>query len=1072
MYKWELDRHYILEASAGTGKTYAIERIVESLVEQGVDIEKILLVTFTEKATGQLRERMRKTLEKNKQKKVFSQALEKFHKVQISTIHSFCQMILQQYAFENNQSFNAKLINSMAGFDEEIFKMTLRQWFVVEKGDSKILQILGLESDYNLNNFIEGFSKKVKKIHREDLNDIAQILEELEKTFRWLRTKALSLEEFLENFKKGGDLGKSKTSLVRFINKIYQNLDFSLEPWVLAKGISEVNTTSKPFKELGFDCFKQAGCQDLRYHQTIERLSIFHKIYKKLYHSCLLELERRLQKSTQEFKRTRQIFDFNDMIQFVAQALDEKQNSNAKFLVEQLRRRFTYALVDEFQDTDFIQWSIFEKIFVEAEAEQKLFIIGDPKQAIYAFRGADIAAYLKACEVLRKQRASEKPLDTNWRSLPDLVKQYNKIFEDWFSWGELTYTPVKTPDDLTDEQSKRTIKLHEDKTNDCCLAIFDLNKDQNVNLQKFEYTCFIADKITKIVAEKQIVYSKNGRVKTVDYSDICILSRNRSDIALVEKALLKKGINYSFYKKDKIYKSKESLAILHLLKYLAQPNKTDWASLMISPFFDFELEQLGNYEKLDEENQITIFLQGCRSLAKEKKWSQLVDEVLEKTLLYERILPNDEKSWATFCQLWQDFLEIAYKEAKGISALAQHWQSLYTQEVKDEEQLYARYTDENAVQIMTMHASKGLEFPVVFILQPLVKSLNEEAKRLYYVALTRANLKIYLPLPPKPKNKGKNFYINALHSLRDNNVFEMPTLDKQIRENKVLSSKPAKLKLLEEIEEQKFFDRQLRINSFSSLSKKRENIEQTQLKEADEEDGEVSYVVGLPKGAKTGLLMHNILEKINFSDVDSCQTWRELWQVKRHFLQEKIIFWGFNHKQKLEGLKRNFGEEVAYQIFYTLKTPIEVLAKSLSQIKQEDRLEELEFYLDSSQTKVFEKISEVSLSKGYLTGFIDLVFRVGKIYYLLDWKTTTCKEYDFKNLQKSMRENRYDLQYELYSIALCQWLAKKSDKEVKFGGSFYIYLRGMKANGEEGVFFDKYKGSLEFDRRGYQFLMQ
>ena len=122
------------------------------------------------------------------------------------------------------------------------------------------------------------------------------------------------------------------------------------------------------------------------------------------------------------------------MIATVEQSLDPERNPNAVSLLHSLRQRFRYAIVDEFQDTDPLQWRIFRRIFLGG-GESKLFIVGDPKQAIYAFRGSDLPTYLSATKEMKADfGACEYPLDMNWRSDPDLLDALNCLFGDseWF----------------------------------------------------------------------------------------------------------------------------------------------------------------------------------------------------------------------------------------------------------------------------------------------------------------------------------------------------------------------------------------------------------------------------------------------------------------------------------------------------------------------------------------------------------------------------------------------------------------------------------------------------------------
>ena len=144
-----------------------------------------------------------------------------------------------------------------------------------------------------------------------------------------------------------------------------------------------------------------------------------------------------LQRRLDQYKRGHGLMSFEDMLTRMDQGLDPAHNPGAATLVGLLRRRFRYAVVDEFQDTDPVQWRILQRLFLEGGAG-RLFVVGDPKQAIFNFRGADLDTYLTAkTQLAGKHDATVCTLDTNWRSSSELVAALNHVFEhgDWFAWS-------------------------------------------------------------------------------------------------------------------------------------------------------------------------------------------------------------------------------------------------------------------------------------------------------------------------------------------------------------------------------------------------------------------------------------------------------------------------------------------------------------------------------------------------------------------------------------------------------------------------------------------------------------
>src|SRR5207247_1359530 len=151
-----------------------------------------------------------------------------------------------------------------------------------------------------------------------------------------------------------------------------------------------------------------------------------------------------LQRRLDQYKRGHGLMSFEDMLTRMDQGLDPAHNPGAATLVGLLRRRFRYAIVDEFQDTDPVQWRILQRLFLEG-GEGRLFVVGDPKQAIFNFRGADLDTYLVAkMQLAKAQDATVCTLDTNWRSSTELVAALNHVFAhgDWFA-KPLAFSPVR-----------------------------------------------------------------------------------------------------------------------------------------------------------------------------------------------------------------------------------------------------------------------------------------------------------------------------------------------------------------------------------------------------------------------------------------------------------------------------------------------------------------------------------------------------------------------------------------------------------------------------------------------------
>jgi exodeoxyribonuclease V beta subunit len=255
-----------------------------------------------------------------------------------------------------------------------------------------------------------------------------------------------------------------------------------------------------------------------------------------------------------------------------------------------------------------------------------------------------------------------------------------------------------------------------------------------------------------------------------------------------------------------------------------------------------------------------------------------------------------------------------------------------------------------------------------------------------------------------------------------------------------------------------------RISSFSSFTGWRDDdpelpdydqyIVEAFTEEADDGETKEKSLFTFPKGAQPGTCIHHIYENIDFQQVDN---------IDEVVLQQLSRF----------GIDTKWKEVVARHIRTTLKKPLpdDIPKLSLSSIPGRDRIPDLEFHFKSDAVELSRLLKLIEhpgpagggfAEPGFLKGFIDLTFRFNGKYYLLDYKTNhlgnTPQDYDLQNMKEEMIHHMYDLQYHLYSIALHRFLGNKiSDYSYKshFGGAFYLFIRGINGEGDEGIYFDK-----------------
>jgi|GEM_PF-6681204 len=804
----------LIEASAGTGKTFTLENIVLTLLgisgeneetaenapEKIVDsIKNILLVTFTEKAAGELRDRIRGALTKA------GCMPRDFDEATICTIHSFCREILREYAFENNVPMNF----DMASSDEELIHRAVRNAVLSEEFEEEhrsdftlLMEAGGLSStdelveraQQMLQNFLteSGTESDTYEKNDELTKKISAILSKISETAAGIREAGTISSYFKLGDFDGCIHATSMKSFGPFLESLQQEIDKAGED--CKSGIFQIADKYK-------DKISTCGNPRLKAPYTNQKLFDQRKAYQDFILS-LQELEECLREiltshltaiALQEFRRMKAnagYMTFDDLVTKTAEVIEHEETDSA--FLNSVRKHYRVALVDEFQDTDSKQWGIFHKLFSsscnvmddEQDAPEPkqgfLLVVGDPKQAIYSFRGADIKVYEEAKKGIQAQQSGSKlTLNKTYRSTKELIEAFNLIFGQtgWFARtdaqgedGKISYEEVSYPDknerfeDFKDPSGRGPVTLLEslhvqseqkeagrggNGTGGQCIPVFMENAANEMKrLHGMQYS-------TK-------TDEKTGTAARYHYGDMCVLVRKTSEAETVKRILSAKRIPYSHYKEQGVYKTEAAEAFLALFDYLAEPGRDgNLAALLLTPLFGVALAELepclsaGNaaYTQILEKWQI---------LAAKKDWNRLFESVMNESRLGEGESDDFEfdRFWAASRQILDKLLEHQGRAALSVEDFAKDLRAMRKDDSRAGENgaLRQKENEANSVQIMTIHASKGLEFKIVFLASGFGSAIGkdgatpeqklarvQEEKRLLYVALTRAEHKLYLP---------------------------------------------------------------------------------------------------------------------------------------------------------------------------------------------------------------------------------------------------------------------------------------------------------------------------------------
>lgn len=1184
-----LDGTHLIEASAGTGKTYTIANLVVRLIiEKNLLINKILIVTFTEAATGELRERVRNRLQEtldalntaptndailtNLLQKVAHQpqiamrlknALRSFDEAAIYTIHSFCSHTLRDHAFESGILFKHELLQDQMPLLLETVQDFWRNYlysqsplFISYLQESakefsepkKLVDILGkgryiAQPDKLLHILPEiitlpDFSKLEQEVTEKILN-----------IHQFWRTEGTKVAKMLFRIIEQGGLHKGVYKPHR-IQNLCQEMDILAELHSLSLPEEIELFTAKKFGDKALAKFSEL--KHPFFTQISEIINLKKELYEN-YEQLLLSLKRQLfnyvKKQLTRKKRLRNLQSFDDLILNVYQAL---QKRTAQQLIHALRQKYQVVLIDEFQDTDPVQYQIFTRLF--QHADHSLFLIGDPKQAIYSFRGADIFAYLQANENTGQDRTHT--LDVNYRSEPHLVTAINTIFQqrndDPFLIDKIHFHPVQSPQ----ENKNNQLLLRRQPLVPFKIWYLSQNTLQATNLkQKYWESRYIPNGVAYEIAEL-LNLAKKGQLiledRKVMAGDIAVLVRNHNQAHFIQNRLTQLEIPSVLYSHESLFITREIIEIERILQAIANPTLESWVkAALATDMFGLsapELYEIGEHETRWQ-NWLTQF-QHYHSIWQNISFIAMFRELLVKEKISSRLLqyPNGERRLTNVLHASELLHRIAVEQKLGINALC-YWlakQRELAQEVQDEERMLRLESDEMRVKIVTIHKSKGLEYPIVFcpflwsgdlsvnrlgqskkpllfhdenkqvildlapkhdktyLKQAMVEEKSENL-RLLYVALTRAKYRCYVVWGQLEKAQKSGSQENRVEKLENSPLsyifhphrdFSQPIEDEVlladlaqlVAASKDNSSQQYTIEVtthfpIEFNRYQRFSEtatalkarnfsgsvqKNWKVTSFSGLIAKQDSErpdydEVTQGFMAEKAGDEI---LNFPGGAKTGILIHKLLELSDFSQNNP--------EVITKIFSEQLQQHGFEESWL----------DIFLQLYQNIvQTQLQQIGElSLSQIKWDKRLNELEFFFPLTEIdadglrQIFAKYARNNVLlnrviqldfesvRGLMKGFIDMVFEYQNKFYLVDYKSNWLGSqqiaYRLDNLQNIIVQEHYILQYHIYCVALHQYLQLRLPNyryEEHFGGVFYLFVRGMRPEwgADYGVYYDR-----------------
>ena len=1137
----------LIEASAGTGKTFTIAALYLRLLlglggnaafPRPLSVEELLVVTFTEAATAELRGRIRTNihelriacLRQSTDNPLYASLLEEIADKQqaaqwlllaerqmdeasVFTIHGFCQRMLSLNAFESGMLFEQQLIE-----DESVLRYQAcadfwrRHCYPLERDIAEAVHALwkGPEALLRaIDRYLQGEAPVIKSPppadetlasrHEKIIAKIADIKQ------KWMASVG-EIDAIIEN--SGIDRRKfNRGNQGKWIDKV--------SAWAQeeTRGYQLPDALEKFSQRFLAERTKADGI--VPEHPLFVAIETLLAEPLTLNDLMIARAMTEIREAVAREKRRRGELGFDDMLSRLDAALCSE---NGEALAAAIRTRFPVAMIDEFQDTDPQQYRIFRRIWRQ-QPDTALLLIGDPKQAIYAFRGADIFTYMKA----RSEVDAHYTLDTNWRSSPGMVESVNALFsrmDTAFMFREIPFQPVKFA------PKNASLRFEFNGVTQPAMNFWLLDGEgcgvadyQNAMAQ--HCAAQIRDWLSAGARGEALLW-KGDNPTPVKASDITVLVRSRQEAAFIRDALTLLNIPSVYLSnRDSVFETLEAQEMLWLLQAVLAPEReSKLRSALASAMLGLNARDIDalNNDEAAWDAVVEEFVHY------RERWQKRGVMAMVRELMAQRHIAENMLATAGGERRLTDILHISeLLQEAGTQLESEHalvrWlaQQIADPNSNSSSQQMRLESDKHLVQIVTIHKSKGLEYPLVWLpfianyrvqdqafyhdresFEAVLDLSNAESSvelaeaerlaedlRLLYVALTRSVWHCSLGVAPLFRRRGEksgesDFHLSALGRLIQQGEPKDAAGLRQCIES--LCTEHVALHIpslpdnsrwhMPEPHESDLHARQVvrtiaddwRVTSYSGLQQHGQSIAQDLMPKLDVDAAGAGSVPAepvltphqFPRGASPGTFLHSLFEELDFTQPVS-----EEWVLK--MLQSG-------------GYDAQWQPVLTEWIRAVLHAPLTAQGISLSQLTTKDKQVEMEFYLPIASPLRAEVLDALireydPLSagcpplnfrqvQGMLKGFIDLVFRHDGRYYLLDYKSNWLGEnseaYTQQAMASAMQLHRYDLQYQLYTLALHRYLRHRIADyryDAHFGGVIYLFLRGVDANDpRSGVF--------------------
>ena len=1153
----------LIEASAGTGKSFTLSHLViRNIFENNINPENILLLSFTNNTCNELRSKINERIDNlenyitnktsdvdqtlkdwcdyfynntNKDKIInnIKNIKDDINYLSITTFHGFCKKIIDEYSIELSIKLGSTLNNTIDELYISIVnELWIEEYSQLEREIIKSIENKKIATKYNSRqvNTINKqlFINLLKEIDQENICKYNSQHNYSFDTNKFLvKYVSIAWNQFCEEWSRTGE------NLFKFLIKLGQSIEekghksriYTGNPRDKFKKISnwiiEINNelNENNINKIIFEISKDDLLSKYFYDKTIIKeankynididLSQFknlqHKIYELkdgFYNEFIRIFLSKAYLKLSELKDKQNIINYNDLIKIIENKYLNKNNQDERS-IKFIRNKYKCILIDEFQDTDIIQWSIIKKLF--NNKNHFILCVGDPKQAIYKFRGGDIETYLNA-----KHDSKEiYTLINNYRTSTELIKVINCIYRNGLLSSKLNYPKLNA-------NNKTTLN---------CGSSFQI-------IEYSEIEIILENYLIRYLQYLLINY------KDIDLNKVAILTLYNYQCVELKDILNKNNLPCKIINKNNIFDTESSKLLELFINCLINPfSEKDIMLLITSKFIQTKLDVIENIANNKVIDKISKQVREWSNNLEEIGFINLINELISE--YKSPFIIQDHDLMMNLFQLAEIIEQELIRNNYNLNNLIYWYQSELNKDTRKligEEYFIKNYYHTQGINISTVHSSKGLEYDIVicpylwhtkksagYLKGPIwkdnkrreiyinikdnhhkvenLKSLEEkdlgcESERLIYVALTRAKYKLII----------FNNIDNLDNILNKNLLEEFPNKEKYLFKNKI-DLKEFQLDQLKNRYSNyflnnspwSFFEKDKKVYKENNLNDlitrtsysswiSSNNDTNFDLKDYDNNSSTISTktvqstnkssdflieanpLSSFPKGKNAGTCLHKIIERYNFHNENLQNLRKIITEELRHF-EIDISFLDNVEDGILRLTRSSLGEKLQYkrlidipesQIIKELKYDL-ALSKNGLAVNSKDIAKCFCFdKKDDFGVNYSKKIEDLKIfSAGFHSGFIDCIVPIGdnldnSKWWIIDWKSnyissspeSKCipQNYNYENMKSEMIQHHYPLQSHLYLLALhrlLKWRLKNYDPIKNLGGYIYIFLRGL-----------------------------